>query len=369
MSDPIRILWAVDTVAHNAGTERQIIEIGRRMDPSRFTMYLATVEGDQPAIASEAFRLAVFPFVSVRSAQGLRQILRMASYIRSERIEIVHSFMLKSAIAATVAGKLGGAGSILTSRRDLGYAYNPAHLRIWRVLNAMSTRVTANCQAAKAASARMERLDEAKIDVLYNGVDLRTFAPSGTEETAVPVPRDARVVGIVANYRPVKDLPLFLKAAAEVAKQEPETVFLLVGTGTLESGLKELAGSLGIAGRTIFTCGRGTVPPYLRRMSVGCLSSSSEGLSNSILEYMAAGLPVVASDVGGNRELVEDGRTGFLVAERTPEAFAAPIVRLLRDGDLRRRLGAAGLERCRERFDIQVAVRNTERYYERLIQA
>ena len=366
---PIRVLWVCDTVAHNAGTERQVIEIGRRLDPDKFRIYLATFEGGQPAAASDAFDLNVFPMVSVWTAQGARQIVRMASMIRSQRIAIVHSFMFKSAIAGVLAGRLGGARVILTSRRDLGYFYTPRQLAVLRLLNRMTTRITANSEAARLVAARMEQIDASRIDVLHNGVDMQAFGNDTGEEPAVPVPRDAKVVGIVANYRPVKDLPLFLKAAAVAAKEMPDAVFLLVGAGTLEGELKELARSSGIAGRTIFTCGRGAVPPYLRRMCIGCLSSESEGLSNSILEYMAAGLPVVATDTGGNGELIEDGRTGFLVRERTPEAFAAPILRLLRDDGMRTRFGQAGLERCRRMFDVSVAVENTQTYYEKLVSA
>jgi glycosyltransferase involved in cell wall biosynthesis len=365
-SDPIRVLWVSDTVAHNAGTERQIIEIGRRMDPKKFEVYLATLEDNQPAAAAEIFNLSVFPLISVWTAQGARQVLRMASMIRSKKIPIVHGFMLKSSIVGTLAGKLGGAPVILTSRRDLGYYYTPRSLAVLRMLNPVATRITANCDAARLAAAQLEKVDPAKIDVLYNGVDLQAFNHAGAEP-AVPVPRDAKVVGIVANYRPVKDLPLFLKAAAIVAEEEPDAVFLLVGTGPLEGELKDLARSLGIADRAFFTCGRGAVPPYLHRMHVACLSSASEGLSNSVLEYMAAGLPVVATDVGGNRELIVDGRTGFLVRERTPHAFAAPVIRLLRDGGMRSSFGRAGLERCQAMFDIGVAVKKTENYYEQLI--
>lgn len=362
-------MWVADSVAANAGTERQMIEIGRRMDRSRFEMHLATFEANQPPIASQAFQLSVFPFVSAWSPEGMRQIFRMASLIRTKRIDIVHSFMLmRSAIASTVAAKLGGARVILTSRRDVGYHYTPSSLAMMRALNPLTTRITANCEAAKQAAVDRERANPLKIDVLYNGVDIAAITSAARgEEPTVPVPRDAKVVGIVANYRPVKDLHLFLRSAAIVAKQDQEAVFLLVGSGSLENELKDAARSLGIFERTIFTCGRGTVPPYLRSMSVACLTSVSEGLSNAILEYMAAGLPVVATDSGGNRELIEDSRTGFLVRDRTPETFASGVLRLLSDAERRRRFGAAGLQRCREKFDIAVAVRTTEQYYEEVL--
>jgi glycosyltransferase involved in cell wall biosynthesis len=347
-----------------------MIEIGRRMDRRRFELHLATFEHNQPPAAAEVFRITVFPLVSVWTVEGARQVLRMASMIRSKKISIVHGFMLKSSIVGTLAGKLGGAPIVLTSRRDLGYYHTPRTLAVMRLLNPMATRITANSAAARMAAAQLEKANPAKIDVLYNGVDIEVFRNhDADEQPAVTVPRDAKVVGIVANYRPVKDLPLFLRAAAVVATQEPDTVFLLVGTGSLEAELRALAASLGIAGHTIFTCGRGDVPPYLHRMSIACLSSQSEGLSNSILEYMAAGLPVVATDVGGNRELIDDGHTGFLVRERTPEAFAAPVIRLLRDDEMRARFGRAGLERCEQMFDISVAVKNTQNYYEHLVRA
>jgi glycosyltransferase involved in cell wall biosynthesis len=177
------------------------------------------------------------------------------------------------------------------------------------------------------------------------------------------VPSDAQVVGVVANYRPVKDLALFLKSAHIVAAAAPQAAFLLVGRGELRSELEKLAVELGIGDRVFFSDGRGSVPDYLARMSVACLSSLSEGLPNAILEYMAAGLPVVATDVGGNSELVADGDTGYLVRGRTPEAFAEPIIRLLRDHALRAVMGQKGLERARTEFDLSAAVRRLEGFY------
>ncbi len=136
-----------------------------------------------------------------------------------------------------------------------------------------------------------------------------------------------------------------------------------MGQGPLRADLGRLAEELGIAEKVFFTDGQGAVPDYLGRMAVGCLCSTSEGFSNAILEYMAAGLPVVATAVGGNPEAVEDGVTGYLVRDRDPRAFAAPIIELLCDEATRARLARQSLERCRERFDINAAVRRLEEYY------
>ena len=212
-----------------------------------------------------------------------------------------------------------------------------------------------------------ESLPLEKVDVLYQGVDMEVYRRGDpAAAAALGIPAASRVVGIVANLREVKDLPLFLRAAQRVAREVPDAAFLLVGQGPLRTALGALASELGIASRVFFTDGRGAVPDYLARMSIGCLSSKSEGFSNAILEYMAAGLPVVATAVGGNAEAVAHGETGYIVAERTPEAFAAPLVTLLRDEPLRREMGRRGLERCRSRFEIAATIRALEDYYGRL---
>ena len=102
---------------------------------------------------------------------------------------------------------------------------------------------------------------------------------------------------------------------------------------------------------------------YLSRMCIGCLTSFSEGFSNAVMEYMAAGLPVVAMDVGGNRDAIVDGETGYLVRERTPEAFAKPLIHLLRNDELRLQMGLKGFQRCSEYFEVGRTIGQLERFY------
>jgi glycosyltransferase involved in cell wall biosynthesis len=232
-------------------------------------------------------------------------------------------------------------------------------------LNRMTSRVVANSEAAKRAAMEIERLPASRIDVLYNGVDLQEFSgegdPSLLERLGIP-PR-SEIVGIVANYRAVKNLPMFLRAAAQIASQRDDVVFLMIGRGLLLGSLKELAARLGIANKVFFTDGVGSVAAYLPLMKIGCLSSSTEGFSNAILEYMAAGLAVVATDVGGNREAIVDGVTGFLTPEGDEAALASRVLFLLRDEDTRLAMGRRGRARCAERYDMQACVRRHEDYY------
>lgn len=363
----LRVCLIVDTVEPDCGTEKLVPALAAQLDRSIFEPHLCCFE-DGPRLAGLAAELQteVFPLESVNSPAGLRQAWRFRRYAVKHRIDVVHSFMPRADIFSVLSTVGLGIPAIVTSRLNSGYWYTPKYLRLYRVLNRYTTHVVTNSACAKSVVVQAEKLAPEKITVFYPGVDLARFSPTSGNTSAAAatgISAGSRVVGIVAHYREVKDLPLFLKAARIVAAAVPDAAFLLVGSGSLKPELERLSGDLGIRSRVIFTDGRGAVPDYLARMSVACLSSLSEGLPNAILEYMASGLPVVATDVGGNGELVVDGSTGYLVRERTPEAFAEPIIRLLRDEALHDGMGRKGLERARAEFDRAAAVRRLEKFY------
>lgn len=362
----VSLLICIDSVGMDAGTEKQVFDLIPRLDRNRFDVHLCCLEPSaQFDSLASCCHTRLFPVRRVYSLNGFRQICALRDYIRGNRIDLVHTFLLKANIFAVPATWGSGCRAVVASRRNMGYVYTPTNLRVFRFLDRYTTRLLANSEAVKRDVVRYEKVPPRKVDVLYNGVDLSRFAGPGYP--AVPrslgVPEDAPVVGVVANLRPVKDLDLFLRAARVVAGQVPDAVFLLVGRGPLRDELGRRAAELGIAGKVFFSDGKGEVLDYLRRMTIGCLCSQSEGLSNAILEYMATGLPSVVTAVGGNPELVEDGVTGYLVPDRTPEALAARILLALQNPERSREMGRVALARCRERFDIQVAVRDLERYY------
>jgi glycosyltransferase involved in cell wall biosynthesis len=362
----IRVCIVVDDLGPDAGTERQIAETVRRLNAERFETHLCCFAESTRLRDLSAYAVsAVFPLRSVGSPEGMWQILRFRSYLRKNRIDVAHAWMVKSAIF-TVAAALGTPCRTITSRLNTGYWYTPTYLRLFRVLNRCTTRVFANSQAAKKIAVVAEGLQPSKVDVIYNGVDAVRYSPgAGNPAVAADlgVPPDTVVVGIVANLRPVKDVELFVRMAAIVARRVPHVSFIIVGQGPLREELEQLAHELGLNGKLFFASGRGTVPDYLSRMSVACLCSRSEGFSNAILEYMAVGLPVVATDVGGNAEAVVQGVTGYVVTDRSPEAFAEPVIRLLESDELRSALGMRALELCRERFSIETYTQCMQNYY------
>jgi glycosyltransferase involved in cell wall biosynthesis len=357
----------LDSVKDEGGTEKLVPAFAMGLDRTRFEPHVICFENSERLDnLSRHVRTAAFPLNRVYSPAGLGQIWKFREYIRRNGIDLVHSFMWKSDIFNVVAALGLRRTAVITSRLNSGYLYTAVNKRVSQVLNVFTTRVVTNSVHAAKVVEAAERLRPEKLTVLYPGVDLGQYACSAGDPAtaaALGIPSDVRVVGVVANYREVKDLPLFLRAAQKVAAVVPDAVFLLVGSGEMKEELERLAAELKIGDRVFFTDGKGPVPDYLARMSVACLSSLSEGLPNAILEYMAAGLPVVATDVGGNPELVTDGVSGCLVRCRTPEAFAEPVIRLLQDEKLRVALGRKGLERVTAEFDMAGAVRRLENFY------
>jgi L-malate glycosyltransferase len=367
----IRVLFAIDSLNPEAGTENQLFELIRGMNSQQFEPFTAFIEEAIPSRDLSAYATPlIFPMTRVFSFNGLRQILRLRKEINRLQIDIVHTFMVRATILGVLAARASSCKIILSSRRNMGYWFTPMYRLAFRILNLMTSRVIANSEAAKQAAIKIEGLTASQIDVLYNGVDLARFSGSGDSSLLdrLGIPRASRIVGIVANYRPVKDLPMFIRAARLIAAQHPDAVFLLMGEGPLRQSLESLAGQLGIREKVFFTDGNGPVSGYLPLLQVGCLSSVNEGFSNAILEYMAAGLPVVATDVGGNREAVIDGATGFLTPVGDEKAFAQRVSSLLADDGLRTKMGEGGRARCTENFSMEACVRKHQAYYESLLE-
>jgi glycosyltransferase involved in cell wall biosynthesis len=178
-------------------------------------------------------------------------------------------------------------------------------------------------------------------------------------------PENAVVVGSVANLRPVKAIDVFLEAAKLVVQEKPEVYFVVVGDGPERANLEKLVQGVGIANNVRFFGSRTDIPELLSCMDIGVLSSSSESFSNAIVEYMAAGLAVVCTDVGGAREAVEDGVTGYFVHPREPAVMANKLLNIIKQQECRI-LGENGRKKCVGSFSHQEMFRKYQECYEEL---
>ena len=269
--------------------------------------------------------------------------------IRKEKPDIVHTFFPASNSVGILLARLAGVRVLISSRRDMGFNLSPLDIIKLKVANLFVSGVIANSKAVKERVVHMEKIDPRNVEVIYNGLDLRPFVKASKKNH-----KKECVVAIVANLnRPVKRVDLFIKACAIVHKECPDVRFQVIGDGFLRSDLEKLAENLGFGSAISFFGRRSDIPELLKNVSVGVISSDSEGLSNSIMEYMAMALPVVATDVGGNSELVKNYISGLIVSQGDELKMAEAIIDLLRSPEKSKQMGLAGEAFISSQFSIQ----------------
>jgi len=295
----------------------------------------------------------------------LDALWRLYRLLRRRHPTILHTWMFHANIPGRVLGRLAGVPIIISGERTMG---QESRWRYWlnRITDPLTDRVVCVSQLVADFVVAEVGIPRHKTIVIPNGIDARAFErlPAQREARAgLGLPLDSTLVGTVARLDPVKRLDVLLQALASLN----DVYTIIVGDGPERTRLEALSKQSEIGGRVHFAGQQEDVRPWLAAMDVFALSSDWEGMSNALLEAMAASLPVVAAAVGGTPEVVVDGVTGLLVPPRDPDALAQAITRLLRDPDLRRRMGCAGRERVEQHFSIKETVRQTEALYETLL--
>jgi glycosyltransferase involved in cell wall biosynthesis len=360
------------------GTERQAVTLTLGLDSARFEPHVACFRryGDLlETIESSGIPLEEYPIDCLYNYNTLRQQLKLARYIRRHGIQIVHTYGFYANVFAVPAARLAGVPAVVASIRDMGDMYRPMQNRVQKWISPLADCVLANAEAVRQRLIA-EGYRPEKIAVIPNGIAVSRFQNGRGDATLrheFRLAPHAPLVAVLCRLNQLKGVEYFLEAAAMVAWDFPRAHFLIVGDdpcnqdGPYKKQLQNHAARLGLGRRVTFTGLRRDVPAVLSEITVSVLPSLSEGLSNVLLESMAAGVPVVATRVGGNGEAVEEGVTGFLTPPRDPAALAHAICRLLGDPELAERFGRAGQQRIAERFSLEHIVGETARLYLHLL--
>lgn len=363
---PVRVCFLIDELAP-AGTESQLLALIRHLDRRRVWPYLCLLRGDKPV--SQALEPDDCPILrlhvgALRHPGTLLRAGRFWRFLRRERIDVVQAYFPDSSYFGIPIAWLAGVKHRLRTRNNIGHSQTSLHRRLGRALNVCTTRTIANCTAAREALLDAEQPRPDTVVVLENGVDLDRFAgiPPLTA-TAVAEPH----IGVVANLRPIKGIKEFVSAAARVSGRYPRAKFAVAGEGDMREELERQAVAKGLAGRFRLPGCVSDVPGFLADLDIAVLSSHAEGMSNAVLEYMAAGRPIVATAVGATPDLIADGVHGLLVPPRDAARLAEAIGRLLDDRELAQRLGAAARRRALERYSREAMVRRFEQFYLSLV--
>lgn len=371
---PIRVLHVLLSL-EPGGLENGVVNVINRLDRDRFASSVCCLKH-----AGEFARRIEDPRVDIhelhwRGGNDPRLALRLAGLLRRTRPDIVHTRNAEPFFYGFAGAKLARAQALVHSEHGRKFDDRPARFAVQRWMSRHTDAIFAVSGQLKSDLVRHIGIPEAAVEVLHNGVDLSRFDTAARASASAParprealrrewgVPDGALVVGSVGRLVAVKNYALLLRA---VASSGLDLHLVLAGEGPERPALTALAASLGIASRVHLLGHSNDVDRVLGAFDVFVLPSFSEGMSNTLLEAMAAGVPPVASDVGGNGEIVRDGVDGRLFPSDDEPALRACLVALCRGDAERARLAAAARERVLSSFDIRQMIERYEQLYERV---
>lgn len=377
-TDRVRLLTFM-TLFAIGGTERHVVSLADGLDYSRFELEFGCLRRSGEFLTQlEARGLQVREYAVRRlyGARTLAQQLRFAQHLRRQRIQIMHSYNFYPNVFAIPAARLARTPVVVASIRDTGAHLTKRQRKVQRVACRLADHILVNAEAVRQWLTA-EGYDPRRISVIRNGLDLSRFTPGedGSLRRELGIPEGAPIVAMLSRLSRMKGVEDFLDAAATVASRVENAHFLVIGDNINPDGsayrreLEARAARLDLASRVTFTGFRLDVPRLLSAVAVSVLPSLSEGLSNTILESMAAGAPVVATRVGGSAEALEHGVDGLLVPPRDPAALSRAIMWMLEHPEEARAFGRRARARVAEEFSLARMIRETECLYARLLES
>ena len=383
-SDRIKLLYMIPSFG-TGGTERLVADLVTNLDPNRFDASVCIQQDGLIGheLAARGYRVHTLDGSLKRGAPGPARKLRslagrvsaLRTLIRHERIDIVHTHHIGPLIHAFLAG--------LGTRRwrwihtehirpDVDTGYSPWLTRVGSWIFSSADMVTGVSDAVGAYFHERRRVPHDRVRVIYNAVDVDRFADrhdSAAKRRDLGIPPDAWVIGLVANLRPQKNHELLLHAFARLLSKEPVARLVLAGDGNLRGALEALAHQLGVQEQVHFLGARSDIPELFATFDVYCLPSHYEGMPLTLFEAMAAGKPVVATDVVGIGEVVTHSKTGLLVPPDDPDALVQALMRVRQDPHLCRNLAEAGRAYAFMHARLKVMVNQYAALYRQLLAA
>ena len=360
------------------GTENQAVLLLKHLDRTRYDIRLGALSTSGPLFEQVAplyDAIERYPLNNFYDYNALKQTVRLRSYLRENRIQIVHTHEFYSGILATVAALFTDT-KVIASQRNLRMSDRLVHSWGRRGLNALADTILVNAQAIKQQILATSSVSPANIVVIKNGLSGVSFVRDPEQLLEVQfrakmgltcqlgIASSSAIVGMVANLRPVKGHRHVLNAAASVLQRRSNVHFLFIGEGELHSDLERQAKDLGIESHVHLMGHRTDAGSLVAGFDVALLASLHEGMPNTVLEAMAAGVPVIATAVGGVNEIIEDEQTGYLVPPGDPVALAECLNRVLEQNQLRQKIGLQGQQFVQSNFAVEQLVSSVQDLYE-----
>jgi glycosyltransferase involved in cell wall biosynthesis len=344
------------------GAERMVVDLARCLQAWGHSLHVICLRGSgklaEPLMEAGIYALAL----EKGDGFSVTTLARLTSYIRKEGIDVVHTHNPLVHHYGAAGGRLAGAPVVVNTLHGMSNINGADRAsRIFKAASGITDCIVSVCQTAHTFFEERTGIPRSKLEVIYNGIPLEKFLPSHCDK-----PREGFVFGAVGRLVPVKDHHSLLKAFQLVKHRRPDCRLEILGDGPLRRELEELARSLGVADAVQFHGSHLDVSSFLHRVDTFVLSSVSEGLPLTMLEAMAAGLPVVATSVGGVPELIGATGCGWLCPPGHPEALAESMITAAQSSQ-RNEMGREGQSFVIQRYSLDKMAREYEKLFERLL--
>ena len=360
----VNVLYIIERMGPG-GTEKQLAELIRRLSVSGIIQpHLCTLRPSYSLFDTITCPKIELDTNSLLRLRTLGKLKRLARFCKEHDIHLIQTFFQDPILIGAVLKRLLQV-KLVGSFRDLGFWRTRIENLKMRIAYTQADGFIANSMAVKEHYAATDKITRAKIEVIHNGFEMRSASTALKTER---VTNGKPIVGIVGNFnRPVKRMGDFIEVAAIVKQRFSDVTFIIIGDGDQKRSLQQRCAELGMEDAVHFTGRLDDPNAFVRQFTVGLSTSASEGFSNAVIEYMANGIPVVVTDVGGNREMIENGINGYRVPVGSIDTMADRVTDLLENEKLRERIGRQNQITVQERYSMERMIRSHESYYLKII--
>lgn len=355
------------------GAERQVVEMVKRFDPKRVQVKVCSLSNKVPL--ADQLPPDMLHIIGKRRRKDLSVIPRVASFLRRESFDLVHSFLTEAEFVSRLAAPLAGWPAVVASERNSDYSYSPLQLLALRWTKPLFKAMIANSRAGKRFNVDHIGVPDSKIHVVHNGIDTEKFASCPGDKANIRerlgLKQEVPIVAMVGNFKKQKGHEVFLRMAGRLAKNIGNVEFAVIGGVSQAKESKEyhdemrsLVESLDLKDRCHFLGALGDMSGVYNGFDLTALLSYHEGTPNVVLESFSCGVPVVVSDVADNAYIVENGKSGYVVDSGDWESAAGRAEEILRDRDFARELGLHGRDRVKNEFSLERVVERVTTIYE-----
>ena len=363
MRKRINILYLI-TSFDIGGAQRAIARTVKRLDKAKYNIIVSSLkEGDGRIISELQTTNARIVNLGMQFKYDIRVLYKLYSLLRKNRIDLIYAYLFHAIFLSRIIGKLAEIPIILSSERNITDAENYLRLQLNRFTCRYSDKISTVSQAVYRDYKTVVGIPESKLITIYNGIEVDRFIYSPFKEKT----NNSYVIGCVGRLHPKNGYKYLIEAAHIL--RDRNLLYRFIGDGEERTNLEQQVKDRSLQNRVEFCGYRSDIPDQLAMLNIYVQPSLYEGMPNSVLEAMASGLPIIATNVGGNSEVIIDNQTGFLVPSQNPNAIADKIAYIIEHPDVAMQIGQNARAYVKKNFSVENMVRKTNELFETVIQA